>query len=250
MKVLIIEDEPLVAKDIQHLLLRVEPTASVVGIVSSVDESRKWFETHEEPDLVLSDIQLSDGNSFEVFESLEIHSPVIFTTAYDDYAIRAFKINSIDYLLKPIDADELSKAIKKWKTMSSRPEGDERLKMLLKAWGKSTLLYKERFLVVQGNSLVPLRQEDIAVFHKDQLIYVHNVRNEKFVCEFHALDDLEEVLNPSIFFRVNRQFILHIQAVGKVKTTHKGLTVVLKAPLDMEIDISREKATAFKNWLG
>lgn len=250
MKVLIIEDEPLVAKDIQNLLLRVEPAANIVGVLSSVNETRKWFVKNGLPDLILSDIQLSDGISFEIFESMEVHCPIIFTTAYDDYAIRAFKINSIDYLLKPIDEDELAKAIRKWKTMSLKSDGDERLRLLLEAWGKSTVHYKERFLVSQGNSLVPLRQDDIAVFHKDQLIYAHNIRNEKFVCEFHALDDLEELLNPSVFFRVNRQFIIHMQSVGKVKTTHKGLTVVLKQPLEMEIDISREKAAAFKNWLG
>lgn len=250
MKILIIEDEALVAKDIQNLVRNLEPDATIVGAPTSVEESRKWFSENPRPDLVLADIQLSDGISFEIFENSKIDCPIIFTTAYDDYAIRAFKLNSIDYLLKPIDKDELASALRKYRTVSERGVQDEQLKTLFRQWGQSNKLYKERFLVLHGNALVPVMQRDIAFFHKEQIIFLHNTQNEKYICEFHALDDIEDLLDPSLFFRVNRQYIIHIQSIGKVKSTHKGLTVLLKSPMNVEIDISREKATAFKNWLG
>ena len=250
MNVLIIEDEPLVARDIKLLMERLEPGAQVLDVISSVEAARKWFSQHAEPDLILSDIQLSDGISFEIFESVQISCPIIFTTAYDDYAIRAFKVNSIDYLLKPIDGDELAKALQKYKTLSGKSGIDQQVKNLIKEWSQGSVGYKERFLATHGNSMVPVMASEIAYFHKDQLIFLHNLQNEKYICEFTALDEVESLLNPSQFFRVNRQFIIHIQSVGKVKSTHKGLTVVLKSPLNVEIDISREKATAFKKWLG
>jgi two-component system, LytTR family, response regulator len=250
MKVLIIEDEPLVARDIEKLLRRVEGECDIVGVLSSVQDSKNWIGQHKAPDLILSDIQLSDGTSFEIFESMEVPSPIIFTTAYDEYAIRAFKLNSIDYLLKPIDAEELAAALRKFKSLRGNFLIDEQVRAMMQQWGKSNKYYKERFLVLHGNSLVPVMQADIGYFQKDQLIYLHTMNDEKLICEFHALDDVEDLLDPALFFRVNRQFIIHIQAVGRIKSTHKGLTVVLKNPLNIEIDISREKATAFKKWAG
>jgi two-component system LytT family response regulator len=250
MNILIIEDEPLVAKDIHNLVLRLEPDASIVAILSSVEESRKWLSEMEGPDLILSDIQLSDGTCFEIFENMNLSCPIIFTTAYDAYAIRAFKLNSIDYLLKPIDAEELSAALRKYKTLVGRSLLDVQVKSLIQQWGKGNKYYKERFLVLHGSSLVPVMQSDIAFFHKDQLIFLHTMKEDKFICEYHALDDVEDLLDPQYFFRVNRQYIIHVQAVAKVKTTHKGLSVILKGNSGIEIDISREKATAFKKWLG
>lgn len=250
MKVLIIEDEPLVAKDIQKLVARLEPDAVVIGTLSSVEDSRKWLTQNEAPDLILADIQLSDGISFEIFEKKDLTCPIIFTTAYDEYAIRAFKLNSIDYLLKPIDEVDFAAALRKYKLLAGRSVMDNQVRALIQQWGKTNKFYKERFLVLHGNSLVPVLQTDIAFFHKDQLIFVHTMNNEKFICEFHALDDVEDLLDPANFFRVNRQYIIHAQAVGKVKTTYKGLTVLLKQPLNVEMDISREKAVAFRKWLG
>jgi two-component system, LytTR family, response regulator len=249
-KILIIEDEPLVAKDIEKLLRRVEADCEIVATLSSVKETKVWIGQKTPVDLIISDIQLSDGTSFEIFESMDVGSPIIFTTAYDDYAIRAFKLNSIDYLLKPIDGDELAAAMRKYKSLRGSPIIDDHVKAMIQQWGKANKYYKERFLALHGNSLVPVMQSEIGYFHKDQLIYLHTLNNEKFICEFHALDDVEELLDPTQFFRVNRQFIIHIQAVGRIKSTHKGLTVVLKNPLSIEIDISREKASAFKKWAG
>jgi two-component system, LytTR family, response regulator len=250
MNILIIEDEPLVAKDLENLLKRIEPDAKILDVLTSVEASRKWFSSHTVPDLVLSDIQLSDGISFEIYENLHLTCPIIFTTAYDDYAIRAFKLNSIDYLLKPIDGKELAAAINKYKSLSSESVLSEQLKALMQQWGQQPQKkYKERFLSLHRNTLVPVTQQEIAFFHKEELIYLHTLTNERFISEHQTLDEIESLLNPEIFFRVNRQFILHVQSVGKIKTTHKGLTVQLKPPFNNEIDISREKAVAFRKWV-
>ncbi|MEO7991928.1 MAG: LytTR family DNA-binding domain-containing protein [Chryseolinea sp.] len=250
MNILIIEDEPLVAKDLQNRLAILTPDSNVLAVISSVDRARKWFSENAMPDLVLSDIQLSDGISFDIFEKLHLQCPIIFTTAYDEYAIRAFKLNSIDYLLKPIDPKELAAALEKYKALNSKNVVNDQLKTLLENWGNNTKKFKERFLAVQRNTLVPITQNEVAFFHKEELIYIHTMNNEKFISENQTMDEVESVLNPNVFFRVNRQFIIHIQSAGRIRTTHKGLTVQLKSPFNTEIDISREKAVAFKNWLG
>lgn len=251
MNILIIEDEPFVAKDLENLIRRIEPDINILSIISSVSAAKKWFVQNPSPDLIFSDIQLSDGISFEIFEEFHLKCPLIFTTAYDEYAIRAFKLNSIDYLLKPVDGNELEAALKKYKSLTSETILTEQLKALVGQWGNNTQKkYKERFLSLHRNTLVPVLQNEIAYFHKEELIYLATMANEKYISEHQTLDEVESLLNPEIFFRVNRQFIIHIQSVGRVKTTHKGLTVQLKPPFNTEIDISREKATAFKNWLG
>jgi DNA-binding LytR/AlgR family response regulator len=249
MKLLIIEDEPLVAKDLLKTVGKVAPDAEVIGTLASVSEARHWFDRNPAPDLVLSDIQLSDGISFEIFESRKLKCPVIFTTAYDEYAIRAFKLNSIDYLLKPIGERELSSALEKYRSIAGASVADQ-LKMLMAGWGKEQKKYKERFLSVQRNSMIPITQQEIGFFHKEELIFIHTMGNEKMIGEHQTLDEVESLIDPSVFFRVNRQYIIHLQTVARVKTTHKGLTVQLKAPFNIELDISREKATAFKEWLG
>jgi two-component system, LytTR family, response regulator len=246
MNILIIEDEALVARDIQNLLRKIEPAATIVATIASVDATKKWLSQHGCPDLILSDIQLSDGVSFEVFENMSVNCPIIFTTAYDQYAIRAFKVSGIDYLLKPIDPIELAKAFEKFRNMGVKTT-DEDVRGLIQQWGKHQ--YKERFLVSHGSALVPVNQSEVALFQKEQLIFLYNMQNEKFICDFHALDDLETLLDPKIFFRVNRQNIIHIQSVLKVKTSEKGLRVYLKPPVGLDLDISREKAVAFKKWL-
>jgi two-component system LytT family response regulator len=251
MRILIIEDEPLVARDLVNLLNKVEPGAEILATLSSVEASRKWIENNPLPDLILSDIQLSDGISFDIYENLHLTCPIIFTTAYDDYAIRAFKLNSIDYLLKPVDGKDLSAALTKYKSLTSENILADQLKSLLGSFNQHPpKKYKERFLTLHRNTLVPVMQNDIAYFHKEELIFLQTIENERLISEHQTLDEIETLLNPDVFFRVNRQFIIHIQSVGRIKTTHKGLTVQLKAPFNTEIDISREKATAFKKWVG
>lgn len=250
MNILIIEDESLVAKDLKNLIAKAEPEAKILDTITSVEAARGWFDGNSLPDLILSDIQLSDGISFEIFETLHIHCPIIFTTAYDEYAIRAFKLNSIDYLLKPVDEVELRAALAKYKSLTTETILGEQLKSLMSTWGNQSRKYKERFLTVHRNTLIPVMQHEIAFFHKEELIYLHTLTNEKYITEHHTLDEIESLLSPEVFFRVNRQYIIHIQSVAKIKTTHKGLTVQLKPPINIEIDISREKAVAFKKWIG
>ena len=249
MNILIIEDETWAARDLQNMVMKIEPHANIVGIITSVQASVKWLGSNPSPDLILSDIQLSDGISFEIFETLHIQCPIIFTTAFDEYAIRAFKLNSIDYILKPVDEKELRTAIAKYQSLNIGTALEDQLKSLVSSWGTTNKKYKERFLTLHRNALVPIAQDEIAFFHKEELIYVHTLPNERYISEHHTLDELEGLLNPEIFFRASRQYIIHIQSVDRLKTTHKGLTVQLKPVYKTEIDISREKATAFKNWL-
>jgi two-component system, LytTR family, response regulator len=251
MRILIVEDEPLVSKDLQNLLKKIDGNLNVEEVLTSVEAARKWFSSNPLPDLILSDIQLSDGISFDIYETLHLTCPIIFTTAYDDYAIRAFKLNSIDYLLKPIDLKELAAAINKYKSLTSESILTEQLKSLMGHWNQNPQKkYKERFLSLHRNTLVPVMQNEIAYFHKEELIYLFTMTNERYISDHQTMDEIESLLNPEFFFRVNRQFIIHIQSIGRIKTTHKGLTVQLKPPFNNEIDISREKAVAFKSWAG
>lgn len=250
MRILIIEDELLVAKKLESLVQQIEPTAELIGPLTSVQASLDWLSKNPLPDLILSDIQLSDGISFEIFEKSKINCPVIFTTAYDEYAIRAFKLNSIDYLLKPIDLKELQAAIFKYKNLNSSSAVNLQLNELLSKLKGGPQRYKERFLSVQRNSLVPIMADEIALFQKQELIYLFTFTNEKLISEHFTLDEIESMVDPSKFFRVNRQHLIHIQSVSRVKATHKGMTVILKPPFNLEIDLSREKVTALKKWLG
>jgi two-component system LytT family response regulator len=250
MKVLVIEDESLAAKDLINTLKDVEPSAEVLATLGSVREAIEWLTHHPPPDLVLTDIQLSDGISFEIFESRHINCHMIFTTAYDEYAIRAFKLNSIDYLLKPIDRKELARALEKFHSLDTAIHLPDQLRSLLSSWGHEARRYKLRFLCVQRNSLVPVNESELGYFHKEELIFVHTISGEKLISEHQTLDEIEDLVDPAKFFRVNRQYLVHAQTVARVKTTHKGLTATLKAPFNVEIDISREKAAAFKEWLG
>ncbi len=249
MNILIIEDEPLVARDLMAQLSNLEPSATVAGPLTSVVACREWFQNNPAPELIFSDIQLSDGISFEVFEGLHLQSPIIFTTAYDAYAIRAFKLNSIDYLLKPIDGRELEISLKKYKSLAGGTALGDQVKAMLQQWGQPNRKYKERFLALHKNALVPVLTDEVGYFHKEELIFLHNMRSEKLISEYQTLDELESLLDPAQFFRVNRQFLVHIQVVGSIKTTHKGLSIQLKSPFSHELEVSREKATAFKKWM-
>jgi two-component system, LytTR family, response regulator len=249
MNVMIIEDEPLVAKDLQTLLLKLEPTAHIVTILSTVAQSKSWFALHPQPHLILADIQLADGVSFEIFEYLTITCPIIFTTAYDAYAIRAFKLNSIDYLLKPIDEKELERALSKFKKITAGPHADSLLS-LLHHLNKEPRKYKERFLSLQRNNFIPVDVNEIAFFNKEELIFINTNTGEKLLSDHATMDELESLLDPTQFFRVNRQHLVHVKSVARVKTTHKGLSVQLKPPYTFELEMSREKVTAFKQWLG
>ena len=249
MNVLVIEDEPLVAKDLCKLIEKLEPLARICGVVNSVAATQAWLKQNPEPHLILADIQLTDGVSFEIFERWNKKCPIIFTTAYNAFAIRAFKLNSIDYLLKPIDEHELARALTKFKTISQGPFA-ESLNNLLQHFNTEPRKFKERFLCPQRNTLVPVSVAQIAFFNKEELIFINTIVGEKLLSDHGTMEELEQLVDPALFFRVNRQYLVHIQSVARLKTTHKGLQVYLKTPYTQELDLSREKVTAFKAWLG
>jgi len=254
MKALIIEDENLIAEEMKNAITTVAADVQVLDIIPSLKTARKWFMSNAEPDLLFMDIKLSDGLSFELFEQFTLQCPVIFCTAYEEYAIRAFKVNGVDYLLKPVQEEELKKAIGKVRSMKENKTfipGD--LHQLVKYFtepGSAQSKYKERFIINANNKWTPVETKDIAVFYKDNLNYLYTFSGEKMIYDFSALEDIEEVLDPQLFFRANRQAIININSILSVKPFgNQKLMVQLKPPLKIEVDISREKAPLFKKWV-
>lgn len=255
MKAVILEDEEIIAKVLEGKIRRLDPSIEIVEILPSLKVAKKWFLQHAAPDLLFMDIQLSDGVSFELLEQYQLDCPIIFTTAFDEYAIRAFKVNGIDYLLKPIDDTELTNAIQKAKQVSQfKKDSSYRIQDLLQAManpGHSSQQYKERFLVNIRNQWMPVQTRDVAVITRDNLNFIYLFSGERYIIDYTTLDDVEEVLDPRQFYRANRQFIININAVQTVKPIENSkLTIRLKEPNHkFEIDMSREKAPVFKKWL-
>ncbi len=255
MKALIVEDESLIAKELQYKIKSVADDVEILEVIPSLKTAKKWFMNNAEPDLIFMDIQLSDGISFEIFETYKLSCPVIFTTAYDEYAMRAFKVNGVDYLLKPIDDDELKRAIDKCRSIVSSknpyPTDINKMASDFKNPLHTTKQFKEKFVVNFRNQWLPVNVKDIACFMRDSLNYIYTFKGEYYSFDFNTLEEVEEVLDPNIFYRANRQFIVHIDSINTIKSLeNQKLTIRLKEPNQkFEIDISREKAPAFKKWL-
>jgi two-component system, LytTR family, response regulator len=253
MKILIIEDEPLVAKILENLVREIEPNCLIMSKLESVSSSRKWFSENTEPDLILSDIQLSDGVSFDIFHEIQPKCPIIFTTAYDEYAIRAFKLNSIDYLLKPIDKAELILAFEKFKKLSKSDIYSEKLKDLLQDLAaKSPKKYKQRFTAHYQRSIVAVPIEKIVCFYRDEIIWLQTTQSnetQSLITDYNSLDEVEELLDPAIFYRANRQFLVNIAAIESYKTHFTSkIELKLSVPTKEEITISKDKAHDFRVW--
>ena len=254
MNVIIIEDESLIAKNMQRLLREIDPSIKVLTVLESVAAAVSWLNSNPNPDLLFADIQLSDGVSFDIFSQVKIDKPVIFTTAYNEYAIRAFKVNSVDYLLKPIDKEYLQAAIEKFKRhyqLKGAGGVTEQLKELMVTLANpGERKYKERFLAHYKSGIVPLPESKVACFIKDTIIYLVTTDNEKLVTDYNTIDEIEEVVNPDKFFRANRQSIIQINEVETFKKHDTGkIEVHLKCDKNLHIDISREKANDFVSWL-
>ncbi len=252
MKILILEDEIPASKRLKSMLKKIDPDLKILAIIDSIEDAVNWFEENDEPDLIFADIQLSDGVCFEIFKQVNIQCAVIFTTAFNEYAIEAFKVNSIDYLLKPIDQKMLSSAIKKYKnirTSYSAPENN--MEALLKKLSKVTSSdFKSRFLVKKGQTMKTVATGDTAFFLIDnQLVFLVDKENNKYIIE-HSLDDIEQMLDPEFFFRINRQMIVSLDSV---KTIHpyfnSRLKLMLEPVIKSEILVSRMKVSDFKKWL-
>jgi len=248
-KALIIEDEQPAARRLKRMLEAAN--LEVVSLLYSVKEAVDWFEKHQHPELVFLDIQLSDGLSFEIFEQVKIQSAIIFTTAYDAYALKAFKFNSIDYLLKPIDEDELAHAISQFKERKALQIGSiidfETLKRALVLPEKK---YKERFTLQVGQHIKVFYASDIECFFSENKgTYLHTNNNRSYLLDS-TLEQLQDQLNPSKYFRVNRAYIINLDAVKDIVAyTNSRLKIKLYNFDNEEIIVSREKVKEFKNWL-
>lgn len=251
MNIIIIEDEKPAARLLQRKIEKLGFTVN--QMLHSVQESIEWFQTNNHPDLIFLDIQLSDGLSFEIFEVIKIKSAVIFTTAYDEYALRAFKLNSIDYLLKPIDEDDLEIAINKFTSHQVKHEikqfDFEQIKrMLINPAEKS---FKTRFTVKIGQHLKVINLEEIECFYSENKgTYIHTIDNRDYLIDT-ILEVVESELNPKDFFRISRKFIVPLKAIKEIQIhSNSRLKVILPTYKDDEVIVSREKVQEFKNWLG
>ncbi|HSK14007.1 MAG TPA: LytTR family DNA-binding domain-containing protein [Phnomibacter sp.] len=254
MKAVIIEDESLIAEEMMDTIHAVAPDIEIVAILPSIKTATKWLENDPGPDLMFMDIKISDGLSFELFDKVQITCPVIFCTAYEEYAIRAFKANGVDYLLKPLQEDELKHAVDKVRRMKRNDAGlSPDIQALIAHFtqaGSHKPRYKERFILNSHNRWTPVETKDIAVIYRETINYIIRFNGDKLIFDYTPMDDLEEVLDPDMFFRANRQTILNINAVQSAKPYgNQKLLVQLKPPLKMEVDVSRERSGPLKKWL-
>ena len=250
MTVLIVEDEPQAAQRLASLLSELMPEARVVGKLDSVKHAVLWFQSNPGPDLVLMDIQLADGVSFQIIEQCTVSSPVIFTTAYNEYALKAFKVNSIDYLLKPVDKTELHAAIKKFESLTARDTPQKLMESISLAMQMLTKKYKDRFVVKVGEHLRSIDISEILFFYSQEKVTFAKTRdNRKHILDF-TLEQIEELTDTSRFFRINRKYIVSLDAIKDMIThTNSRLKLVLKGEDDDDIIVARERVQEFKEWL-
>jgi DNA-binding LytR/AlgR family response regulator len=250
MNILLIEDEEPAANRLHKMITEIDPAASVSENIVSITSAVKWFNQNTAPDLIISDIQLADGLSFEIFKTVGIQCPVIFTTAYDQYAIEAFKVNSIDYLLKPVKKEELAYAIGKYKKLHANA-APLNIEQLLKSFQPLPQDYKKRFVVKYGEHIKTINIEDVAYFYtEDKINFLTTKENRRFTVDFN-LDALETMLDPAAFFRINRQYIISIQSIAEMFTYSKSRVLIkLNPPAKHETVVSTERSPDFKLWLG
>ena len=249
MKLLIIEDEPASAQRLKKLVEEIDPEITVPDMLDSISSAVNWFKSHTEPDLVLSDIQLADGLSFEIFKQVNLACPVIFTTAYDQYAIQAFKVNSIDYLLKPIKKTELAEAIRKFKKIQpSNPQFD--LSQLSAILARPAAEYLRRVVIRIGQQIRVVEIKDVAYFYIDEkIVFGVSFGKDRYPMDL-SLDQLEKQLDPERFFRINRGFIISLESIETMITYSKArIKIKLKPPCELESITSTERSAEFRDWL-
>jgi DNA-binding LytR/AlgR family response regulator len=257
MTVLIVEDEELAVEKLEHMVAEIEKEAELVGSVSSIKGTVEWLNKNDAPDIILLDIELSDGQSFEIFKQAEVESTVIFTTSYDEYAIKAFKVNSIDYLLKPVQKEDLKAAFDKYKKLNTinKPLGKETLNiqsLLKELQGQfQPKEYRRRFLVKIGQKHLPVEVDEINYFYIDERSTLFKTSdNRKLVIDY-TLDEIESMLDEHRFFRINRSFIVSIESVRQMNDFFNSrLILKLHPEINKEVIVSREKVNDFKKWMG
>lgn len=251
MKVLILEDEALAAERLIGLIAQLRPAVKIVASLDSVEEAVAWLGKGPALDLAFFDIQLADGASFEVFERVRVPCPVIFTTAYDQYALRAFKVNSVDYLLKPVRLEELEKAFQQYEALKQafQPPPAFDPQALAQALQSARKPYKARFVIRSGHQFLSIKVADIAyLFTEHRVNWLRHRNGKKYPLE-HSLEQMEEMLDPESFFRISRQCIVHIAAVTEA-TVYANARLKLRLEDGEETLVSRDRVAAFKEWLG
>ncbi len=249
MKVLIIEDEQATALRLKKLLTEIDPEMEVLNILDSIESSVKWYKENKQPDLVFQDIQLADGLSFDIFTQVEMKAPVIFVTAYDQYALQAFKVNSVDYLLKPVRKTDLSEALKKFKEYhTGAKEQIFDYSVLSKLIQKEN--YQRRFLVRYGEKIKAVEVENIAYFFTQEgNLFFKTFDNYQYPLEI-SLDKLQPMLDAAQFYRINRQFIINFKAIKDMYSYSKSrVKIILDPPCEIETIASTERSGDFKQWL-
>jgi len=249
--ILIIEDEPEAADRLRTLLTELLPSAGVLASLDSVNATVRWLKANPSPDLVFMDIQLADALSFEIFDQVEVTAPVIFTTAYNEYALKAFKVNSIDYILKPLDKDDVRASLKKLETLQARPVGrDKMLESISMAMQALTKRYKERFVLKVGEHLRSVEVDEILFFFSlEKTTFAQTADGRKHILDF-TMDQLESVLDPGKFFRISRKYIVGLKSIhDMISHVNSRLRLVLKTSDDHDIIVARERVQEFREWL-
>lgn len=251
MNVLIIEDEPLAAQRLETLIVDMLASARVVDKLDSVKKAVLWLQKHAPPDLILMDIQLADGLSFSIFEQCEVNAPVIFTTAYDEYALKAFKVNSIDYILKPVDKTELGHALKKLESLKRiQPSQETLMQSISHAMAMLTKKYKERFVIKVGEHLKTVEVKSILYFYsQEKTTFCHTADARNHILDF-TLEQLETLVDPAEYFRVNRKYLVRGDSIQDIISyTNSRLRLVLKGSNDSDVIVARERVQEFRLWL-
>jgi len=247
--ILIIEDEPHAAERLISLIKQ-QRSVNVLAQLDTVTRSVEWLKKNSSPDLIFMDIQLADGLSFQIFEQVTINVPVIFTTAYNEYALKAFKVNSIEYLLKPIDADELRAAFAKYETLTGKPAPDKMMESITYAMQMLTKKYKERFMVKVGEHLKSIEVGEILFFFSlEKTTFAQTADGRKHILDF-TLDQLDGLLDPARYFRINRKYIVRIDSIkDMISHTNSRIKLLLKTSDYEDVIVARERVQEFKDWL-
>ena len=250
MNILIVEDEALAAQKLARFIQQYNASFNIVSVLDSIEDTVHYLQNTSLPDLIFLDIHLADGNSFEIFKKIEVKTPIVFATAYDEYALSAFELNSVDYILKPIKQAQINRSLDKYFQLKESFQ-PQRLDYSQLAKMLQPQHYKARFMVKYQNKIISLNTAEVACFFaEDGVTCILTFDQEKFIIDY-TLDDLEGMLNPSDFFRANRKYILAIQMITEVHPYFKGrLKVITTPPLADEVIISNQRANNFKAWLG
>lgn len=250
MRILIVEDEPMAAARLAQLVTELEPAASVVARLDSIKQTVSWLNNHASPDLILLDIQLADGISFQIFNEVTVSCPVVFTTAYNEYALKAFKVNGIDYILKPIDKEELKAAFEKFKRLTTQAGQANLTESIANALELLTKKHKTRFIIKIGEHLRSIEIADILfLFSQDKTTFAQTTDGRKHVLDY-TMEQVEDVLDPNKFFRISRKYIVTASSIhDMINYTNSRLRLILKTSDDKEIIVARERVQEFKSWL-